>query len=126
MITNRLASRATRTDNAKRSLHDDACIPTATRHTTALPVARRRPERVGKADPAGATRAPTSGAPLYEPGATRPHVANDCAAGRRLPPARREEPCAVGEPRPFLCRRRAAHAPHHGRSRTPAANAETR
>src|SRR5262249_1341651 len=87
---NEVASQAMWTDNGRRSLHDDACIPTATSHSTALPVARRRPAPTGEADGARATRAPTSGAPLYESGTTRPHIANDCAAGRRLPPARGE------------------------------------
>src|SRR5215471_2134892 len=103
MIRNRLVSRAIWTDNGRRSLHvDDACVAKTTSHPTALRVAWRRPTRIGETDPPRSTRAPTSGAALYEPGASRSHVANHCAAGRRLSPARGEEPCAMGEPRPFF------------------------
>src|ERR687892_2700543 len=113
ITTNKVVSLAIWNDNAKRSLHDDACIATATSHPTALRMAQRRRRRIGKTNPAGATRAPTPGAALHEPGTTRSHIANDCAAGRRLPPARGQEPSAVAEPRSFLCRRRAAHAPYN-------------
>src|SRR6516165_2631153 len=124
MIRNRLVSRAIWTDNGRRSLHvDDACIAKATSHPTALRVAWRRFTRIGETDPARSTRASTPGAALYKAGASRPYLANHCAAGRRLPPARGEERYAVAEPRSFLCGCGTDHAPHHGRSRTPAARA---
>src|SRR5258707_12603088 len=108
------------------SLYDDAFSIGTRSHPTAGRLEQRRRESARKADSACAARIAPTGASLYEPGARRPHAANDRASQRGLSTTYRQNTAAMAKPHTFYGCCCATNAAHHGGSRARTARAQTR